>query len=249
MKTIVIGILLAQSISFAFAEFDPDVERNSSNSKINEHYIAINATDIGNLAAHISDNKRDIGHIFPPIPKNRTKHLMLRHCTGTHVLHWGACPTYSLGDSGPAGGMVFRVSTDKEHGLELQVIDGEYQWGCDGIYLPNAAHNNIGAGMGNTAVILDAECKSTDGSTTAAEVVSNYSHGGFSDWYLPSKDELYLAYEVLYPKNPKPDRDEHIYWSSSDYQNDQASVVDGIAGETTLDFKDTPNFIVAIRSF
>lgn len=144
---------------------------------------------------------------------------------------------------------MFRVSTDKEHGLELQVIDGEYQWGCDGIYLPNAAHNNIGAGMGNTAVILDAECKSTDGSTTAAEVVSNYSHGGFSDWYLPSKDELYLAYEVLYPKNPKPDRDEHIYWSSSDYQNDQASVVDGIAGEPTLDFKDTPNFIVAIRSF
>ncbi|WP_211200786.1 hypothetical protein, partial [Bathymodiolus platifrons methanotrophic gill symbiont] len=62
-------------------------------------------------------------------------------------------------------------------------------------------------------------------------------------------EPLFLAYEVLYPKNPKPDRDKHVYWSSSEFENYKAWMVDGISGLRDKEEKDAPNYIVAIRSF
>jgi hypothetical protein len=48
----------------------------------------------------------------------------------------------------------------------------------------------------------------------AAYIVDNYEHGGFSDWFMPSRDELNFMYGNLYLKglgNLRPEQ----YWSST----------------------------------
>jgi hypothetical protein len=64
--------------------------------------------------------------------------------------------------------------------------DLEVAWGCSGVDIVGATGTAIGTGPANTAAIL-AACPST---TNAAGVVDAYTKNGFSDWFLPSKDEL-----------------------------------------------------------
>jgi hypothetical protein len=64
--------------------------------------------------------------------------------------------------------------------------DPEVAWGCNGVDIGDATGSAIGKGPANTAAILLA-CQST---TNAAGVVDAYTKNGYSDWFLPSKDEL-----------------------------------------------------------
>ena len=62
---------------------------------------------------------------------------------------------YNIGDTGPAGGIVFYVGVSGTHGLEAAPEDqGEAEWGCYGIYMPKAVWHDIGTGARNTMGIL-----------------------------------------------------------------------------------------------
>jgi len=82
----------------------------------------------------------------------------------------------------------------------------------------------IGSGKGNTERIVaefgDAEPdeKKTD---YAAKLCSDLVYGGFSDWFLPSMEELNLMYVNLHKKGLGGFSG--FYWSSSEYGDGSSS--------------------------
>jgi hypothetical protein len=134
----------------------------------------------------------------------------------------GSPTIYAIGDTGPAGGIVFHVTDRGLKGLEVATVDqASPHWGCLGTKLPGANGTVVGTGEQNTADII-AGCNES----TAASVASAYGPG----WYLPSKDELNLLYGqwgvVGGFASPK-------YWSSSQYSSNYAwsqNFDDGIQG-------------------
>ena len=109
--------------------------------------------------------------------------------------------TYAIGDTGPAGGVIFIMpstvgnSTGKYFeaapsagGVYRTWSTGANQTaavsGADGTIIGTGAQNTIDivAQAGNVAA------------TSAAAYASDYTYGGFSDWFLPSRDELNELY-------------------------------------------------------
>ena len=137
------------------------------------------------------------------------------NCTSVNTIN---TTVYHIGDTGPAGGKVFYLSDNTGlHGLEAAPDDinngTSYAWGCyaNGKYTSvfGAQGTAVGTGSANTAAIV-AACSEAN---TAAKMADAYVFNGFSDWFLPSRDELKLLYAqkfvvggfALYP-----------YWSSSE---------------------------------
>lgn len=100
----------------------------------------------------------------------------------------GTNSSFAIGDTGPAGGIVFYVDPgDASKGLEAAREDaGRVQWGCISSRISATFRDadSIGTGATNTQAIIAAGC------SVAAQVANDYTVGGFSDWFLPSKDEL-----------------------------------------------------------
>ena len=87
------------------------------------------------------------------------------------------------------GGVVFHVSATDVYIIAKESL-GSFDWGCQGTAISGANGTAIGTGEQNTADIV-AGCSATD---NAAYMCSNLTLNGYSDWYLPSKDEAYKFY-------------------------------------------------------
>ncbi len=120
-------------------------------------------------------------------------------------------PVYAIGDTGPVGGFVFLVHADGQHGLETAPEDqGIVPWGCYGTDIDGADEVDTGGGAQNTLDILN-DCPQSE----AALLASNYVLGEYSDWYLPSKNELNAMYLNLAVNNVGGFASVS-YWSSSE---------------------------------
>lgn len=96
-----------------------------------------------------------------------------------------------------AGGYIFYLDGTGVHGLVAATVDlGPDAWGCFNTVVPGADGLAVGTGYQNTIAIL-AGC---GGTATAANLCDNYSDGVYSDWFLPSRDELALMRSNLYVK-------------------------------------------------
>jgi hypothetical protein len=146
---------------------------------------------------------------------------------------------YALGDTGPAGGIVFHVSDDGLNGLEAAPADQvPAEWGCSGTLISGANGTAVGTGKQNTAII--AGCNET----TAASVASAYGPG----WYLPSKDELNLLY-LQKVAGVVDGFDNKFYWSSSQVSPNNAWL-QYFGNGFQLDFYKTLTLSVrAVRAF
>jgi hypothetical protein len=125
---------------------------------------------------------------------------------------------YAIGDTGPAGGIVFfdmGFNMDGWQYLEAapQDIPGKFQWGAYGQRI--GTQTSLGSGEQNTEIIILA-LGSTGETVKAAQVAGAATYGGYDDWFLPSKDELDLMYKNLKQARHLGNFQNTLYWSSSE---------------------------------
>lgn len=118
---------------------------------------------------------------------------------------------YTVGDI-IGGQMIFYVDATGQHGLMAPRADqGTGSYGCNSTLVGTSAqHYGLFTGDQNSAAIL-ANCSETD---KAAKICDTLTLGGFSDWYLPSIDELDTLFNK---KNLVGGFQEYgWYWSSTE---------------------------------
>jgi Collagen triple helix repeat (20 copies). len=115
-----------------------------------------------------------------------------------------------------AGGIVFYLDSTGLHGLVCASSDqGYYTWGCYSTSIPGIS-TTLGTGAINTAAIV-AFCGDAN---IAAKICDNLVLNSYSDWFLPSKDELALMGTNLAIQGLGGF--ESFYWSSSQQYPDAA---------------------------
>ena len=170
----------------------------------------------------------------------------------------GCSGTVGIGDTGPAGGIIFYVVPS---GITIQGYTGaagsfaEYtayyleaapanasgstmSWSNTNVLIPNLSQNDsdttdraIGRGRLNTALIAAAHTADT-AANNAAKACDEYSNNGFSDWFLPSKEEL----NQMYIQKSHVGGMTFFFWSSSQFRTEVAwaqNIDDGIQGGNT----------------
>jgi len=90
----------------------------------------------------------------------------------------------------------------------------------------------------------DLEKKNWEEAKTSCE---GYRGGNFSDWYLPSKDELNWVYEALVPTAKIENAG--YYWSSTPDTDDKAWEQNFFSGAQDSISKDQVNKVRAVRTF
>ena len=110
-------------------------------------------------------------------------------------------------------GIVFYITDEGLHGLGAARVDQPKAiWGCAGTFISGADGTAVGTDAQNTLDILSG-CPERP---IAASVAFEYSLNGFSDWFLPSKDELDLMYQRLHVQGLGGFA--RSYWSSSKHE-------------------------------
>jgi hypothetical protein len=158
-------------------------------------------------------------------------------------------PIYQVGDYAQ-GGIVFYVDETGQHGLvaAMESLYGLYEWGCYGTSISGADGTSIGTGYQNTIDIV-AGCSEIP--IAAGEALA-YESEGYSDWYLPSKDELLEMYHTIGNGGLEGDVGgfgSNIYWSSSEYGSGNAWFISFWDGGKANSFKSGAHRVRVIRSF
>ena len=125
-------------------------------------------------------------------------------------------------------------------------------WGCAGTLITGADGTAIGTGSQNTSDIVNGEC-STSG--IAAKICADYTDGTYTDWFLPSKDELNKMYtnkatiNTTATSNSGSDFSTNSYWSSTEDGFWTAWEQHFSNGNQDYDAKDDTYPVRAVRAF
>ena len=159
-------------------------------------------------------------------------------------------PTYTVGQTALGGKIAYILQSgdtgydvNVQHGLIARSFDiNNRQWGCTTEVI-GADATGLLSGYQNTLDIISA-C--VDFGDSAAHDCANLVEGGYSDWYLPSKDELNKIY---LNKTAIGGFSTNFYWSSTEFSSNSGWVQDFSDGTPTNDEKNSSNNVRPIRSF
>lgn len=150
------------------------------------------------------------------------------------------------------GGIVFALNGNGG-GLVAAPFDQSLgaEWGCRDSIISGADGIVIGTGYQNT-IDIEAGCTTAG---TAADICANLSLNGYDDWFLPSRDELFIMWKHIGQGNffglGNIGGFGNFYWSSTEYTYYSATSI-GFNGQPTIynyDDKDNLNLVRAIRTF
>ena len=164
---------------------------------------------------------------------------------------------YEIGDTGPGGGIIFltpstegNVSEEYFEAAPAPVsVEVQRTWstGANQTTVVSGADGTaIGTGEQNTADIVAQS--GNVAATSAAKYCSDLVSGGYSDWFLPSKNELNEIYENLYIVEIggfAPG----TYWNSSEYNSTTSWAQNFSTGIEYNDWKSASNYVRPVRSF
>lgn len=158
----------------------------------------------------------------------------LRQVSGTPPV------VYNLGDTGPAGGIIFIVPAS-QGGLGgslyyegWQTDLGATAWSSNTSTLVGASGSAIGTGKTNTTLIPG-----------GASALCQATRGGFSDWFFPSTDEMTQLFAWVSTTGSQN------YWTSTESNASQAIVRDlAVYGRDPYPYSKGGTFNVRpVRSF
>ncbi len=164
----------------------------------------------------------------------------------------GGAETYALGDTGPAGGIIVYDKSSFSDGWRYLEAAPNYdsskpRWGCASTDIAGANGTAIGTGKQNTAAIVTG-CADAG---TAAKVADDYVLNGYSDWFLPSKDELTQVYlRNSFFSTAFPTGIFGYFWSSSDLLDGGHAYIQILSsGGESNGGKNSTFYILPIRQF
>jgi len=133
-----------------------------------------------------------------------------------------ALRAYKIGETGPAGGLIFYDKGNNNNGwryLEAAPEEAEFVaiWSVHHTFVENT-RSEIGYGRRNTQLIIETLRQTTGEWDTAAQKIFDLECNGFRDWFLPSQDELDQMYGNLKRRNLGDFKNE-FYWSSTQYRS------------------------------
>jgi hypothetical protein len=153
----------------------------------------------------------------------------------------------SIGDT-YAGGIIFFLDGSGCHGLVAKATDepGFYQWSPSSFSTWAYASGIYGGAQNTKKSIARA---AVNGSTCpAASVCDNLTSGGYTDWYLPSKDELDMMYVNLHMQGLGGFASNY-YWSSTEFDSSNAWLQYFSFGLQNFFSKNFVYYVRAVRAF
>lgn len=187
--------------------------------------------------------------------------LVFNSCSKTEVLIFPppqvlnsvSSPLYTIGDTVLGGKIAYILKqvdpgfdANMQHGLVAAISDQStgIRWHNGAYKTTGATGTAIGAGLANTNSIISSLGETT--TSYAAGLARAYKGGGYDDWYLPSKDELYKLYlnKVMIGGFTNTN-----YWSSSEQDYDFAYKRNFINGDQNFNNKVNAFNVRAIRAF
>jgi len=148
------------------------------------------------------------------------------------------------------GGLIFSLNTTDGSGLIVSQnnVSDSIPWSDTptGI-LTGASGEEVGKGLENTDSIIE----TYTAGNYAAKLCQNYFSNGYSDWYLPSKDELHALFVNYYQNNNAHIPTGH-YWTSTEYDAYNAWVEAFVPGNPSNQYssiKTEARKVKAVRHF
>ena len=232
---------------------------NTSGTNTGDNAVNTNYSGLVNYTHPTSD-----GNLHVPATSTTNSGKVLTAGAAAGVLSWQTPNIHYPGEL-YQGGVVFWVDNTGNHGLICSMIDNStfIIWTSAAFQsntVPNGALSDWNGQANTTAIVTQAGA----GITYAAGLCDAYTNadygtGVYSDWYLPTIDDLNLLYNAKRFVNKALDSDGNAattaiaktyYWSSSEYNSNTAWAFNFFLGYPSGTYsKANTNFVRAIRAF